>query len=65
MLETKGFQHVGYVTMNSNYTEGPNTWVDKIHFFKFIFRRLYISLYLLAFHFMLRSLLVSNQQLTQ
>ena len=25
LLETKGFEHVGFVTMNSNYTQGPHT----------------------------------------
>ena len=37
LLETKGFEHVGYVTMNSNYTQGPHAYVDiSLHFFTLV-----------------------------
>ena len=56
LLETKGFGNIGYATMSFNYTQR----LTKFPFSNLFSRYFKISLYLLAFHFVLRSMLVSN-----
>ena len=60
LLETRGFEHVGYITMNSNYSQDPHIKVDEIYFCKLFSRDFSIFLYLLAFRFVLKSRLVLN-----
>ena len=60
LLETKGFEHVGYVTTSSNYTKAPILRLIKFTCSNLFSRNFNISCYLLAFCFALRSMLVSN-----